>query len=151
MPQRTATIESLPMAFAVVKEMQADGLEWSEGYRALGQKALTEIIQDRMAEAVDYWLDSLDGLAMRDRRNGSYPRHLLTELGDIELRVPRTRRFCPTEVLRSYARRRPEIDRTILARLRARAVHPQGRRGPAGPAGSQGLGLDREPRRQDPG
>ena len=115
MPQRTATIESLPMAFAVVKEMQADGLEWSEGYRALGQKALTEIIQDRMAEAVDYWLDSLDGLAMRDRRNGSYPRHLLTELGDIELRVPRTRRFCPTEVLRSYARRRPEIDRTILA------------------------------------
>ena len=115
MPQRTATIESQPMAFAVVKEMQADGLEWSEGYRALGQKALTEIIQDRMAEAVDYWLDSLDGLAMRDRRNGSYPRHLLTELGDIELRVPRTRRFCPTEVLKSYARRRPEIDRTILA------------------------------------
>ena len=115
MPQRTATIESLPMAFAVVKEMQADGLEWSEGYRALGRQALTEIIQDRMAEAVDYWLDSLDGLAMRDRRNGSYPRHLLTELGDIELRVPRTRRFCPTEVLKSYARRRPEIDRTILA------------------------------------
>ena len=49
------------MAFAVVKEMQADG---REGYRG-GQKALTEIIQDRMAEAVDYWLDSLDGLAMR--------------------------------------------------------------------------------------
>ena len=115
MPQRTATIESLPMAFAVVKEMQADGLEWSEGYRALGQKALTEIIQDQMAEAVDRWLDDLDGLAMRDRRNGFYARHLLTELGDIELRVPRTRRFCPTEVLRSYARRRPEIDRTILA------------------------------------
>ena len=52
---------------------------------------------------------------MRDRRNGSYPRHLLTELGDIALSVPRTRRFCPTEVLRSYARRAPEIDRAILA------------------------------------
>ena len=42
-------------------------------------------------------------------------RHLLSELGDLELRVPRTRRFCPTEVLKSYARRGPEIDRTILA------------------------------------
>ena len=31
MSQRAATIESLPMAFALVKEMQADGLEWDEG------------------------------------------------------------------------------------------------------------------------
>ena len=111
MSQRTATIESLPMAFEVVKAMRADGLEWGEGYRPLGRQALAEIIQGRMAEAVDDWLDSLDGSAMRDRRNGSYSRHLLTELGDIELSVPRTRRFC----LRSYARRAPEIDRAILA------------------------------------
>ena len=115
MPQRTATIESLPMAFEVVKSMQADGLEWGESYRPLGRQALAEVIQGRMAEAVDYWLDSLDGLAMRDRRNGSYSRHLLSELGDIELSVPRTRRFCPSGVLKSYARRAPEIDRTILA------------------------------------
>ena len=115
MSQRTATIESLPMAFEVVKAMRADGLEWGEGYRPLGRQALGEIIQGRMAEAVDDWLDSLDGSAMRDRRNGSYSRHLLTELGDIELSVPRTRRFCPSEVLRSYARRAPEIDRAILA------------------------------------
>jgi transposase-like protein len=50
-----------------------------------------------------------------DRRNGSYRRWLLTELGDIELSVPRTRRYCPTDVVRDYARRSPEIDRTILA------------------------------------
>ncbi len=115
MSQRTATIESLPMAFEAVKEMRADGLKWGEGYRPLGRQALAEIIQGRMAEVVDDWLDSLDGSAMRDRRNGSYSRHLLTELGDIELSVPRTRRFCPSEVLRSYARRAPEIDRAILA------------------------------------
>ena len=36
MPQRTATIESLAMAFEVVQAMQADGLEWAEGYRPLG-------------------------------------------------------------------------------------------------------------------
>ena len=75
------------MAFALVKEMQADGLEWGEGYRPLGRAALAEIIQGRMAEAIDHWLDGLDGMAMRDRRNGSYPRHLLSELGAIELRV----------------------------------------------------------------
>ena len=115
MPQRTATIESLPMAFALVKEMQADGLEWGEGYRLLGREALAEIIRGRMAEAVDGWLDSLDGCAMRDRRNGHYTRWLMTELGNIELRVPRTRHFCPTEVLKSYTRRAPEIDRAILA------------------------------------
>ena len=66
MSQRTATIESLPMAFEVVKAMRADGLEWGEGYRPLGRQALAEIIQGRMAEAVDDWLDSLDGSAMRD-------------------------------------------------------------------------------------
>ncbi len=57
--------------------MQANGLEWGEGYRPLG-------------------------------------RHTLTELGDIELRAPRTRRFCPTGVLRRYTRRAPEIDRANL-------------------------------------
>ena len=97
------------MAFALVKEMQADGLEWGEGYRPLGRRALSGIIEGRMSEAVDGWLDDLDGSAMRDRRNGFYRRHLLSELGDIELCVPRTRRFCPTGVPRSYARRAPEI------------------------------------------
>jgi hypothetical protein len=40
MPQRAATIESLAEAFAMVKAMQADGLEWGEGYRPLGRQAL---------------------------------------------------------------------------------------------------------------
>ncbi len=115
MPQQAVTIENLPQAFEVVKEMQAGGLDWGEGYRPLGRQALAGIIEGRMAEAVDRWLDGLDGSAMRDRRNGTYRRRLLSELGDIELNVPRTRHFCPTEVLKSYARRAPEIDRAILA------------------------------------
>ena len=107
MPQHAVTMESLPQAFEVVKEMQADGLDRGEGYRPLGRQAL--------AEALDRWSDTLDAGAMRDRRNGTCRRCLLSELGDIELNVPRTRRFCPTEVLKSYARRAPEIDRAILA------------------------------------
>ena len=98
MPQSTSTIESLPMAFEVVKEMQADGLEWGEGYRPLGRQALAAIIQQGgMVEAVAYWLDGLDGMTMSDRRNGSYSRRLLNELGDIELRVPCTRRIVSNE------------------------------------------------------
>jgi hypothetical protein len=49
MPQRAATIESLPAAFEVVKAMQADGLDWGEGYRPLGRQALAEIIESEMA------------------------------------------------------------------------------------------------------
>ena len=115
MPQRTATIESLPEAFEVVKAMQAEGLDWGADCRPAVRQALAEIIQGRMAEDVDRWLAGLDGSATRDRRNGTYRRRLLCELGDIELEVPRTRRYCPTAVLRSYARRAPEIDRVILA------------------------------------
>jgi len=60
MSQRAATIVSLPTAFEVVKAMQADGLQWDEDYRPLARKLMAEIIEDRMAEAVDAWLDGLD-------------------------------------------------------------------------------------------
>jgi len=115
MSQRAATITSLPMAFEIVKAMQADGLDWGEGYRPLGRQALEEIIEDQMAAAVDRHLDQLKADDAADRRNGYYRRHLLTELGDIELNVPRTRRYSPVEVIRAYARRTREVDRVILA------------------------------------
>lgn len=115
MPQQAATIESLPMAFEFVKAMRADGLEWGEGYRELGRQALAEIIEEAMSEAVERWLAGLGCDDAPDRRNGFYYRHLLSELGEIEIAVPRTRRFSPREVLRAYARRTPEIDRVILA------------------------------------
>jgi putative transposase len=115
MSQRAATITSLPMAFEFVKAMQADGLEWGEGYRPLGRQALEEIIEGQMAAAVERYLEELEADDAADRRNGYYRRHLLTELGDIELSVPRTRRYSPVEVIRAYARRTREIDRVILA------------------------------------
>jgi len=115
MPQRAATITSLAMAFEVVKAMQADGLDWDEGYRPIGRQALEKIIEAQMAAAVERHLQQLEAEDGADRRNGTYRRHLLTELGDIELAVPRTRRYSPVEVIRAYARRTREIDRVILA------------------------------------
>jgi transposase-like protein len=103
------------MAFEMVKAMRGDGLEWGEDYRALGRRALAEIIEEQMAAIVDRHLDQLGNEDEPDRRNGHYRRHLLTTLGDIELAVPRTRRYSPVTVLRAYARREAEIDRVMLA------------------------------------
>ena len=114
MPQ-AVTIRSLPRAFEFVKAMQAQGLEWGEGYRGLGREAIAAILQGQMAQAIDGHLDQMTSLDEADRRNGSYRRHLLTELGDIELAVPRTRRLAPIGVVRAYARRPEQVDRMILA------------------------------------
>jgi transposase-like protein len=81
--------------------MQAQGLEWGEGYRGLGRQALVRILAGQMGQAIDEHLDRMAMLDQADRRNGSYRRHLLTELGEIELAVPRTRRFAPITVLRA--------------------------------------------------
>jgi transposase-like protein len=95
--------------------MQAQGLEWGEGYRGLGREVIAAILQGQMAQAIDQHLDRMAAADEADRRNGYYHRHLLTELGDIELAVPRTRRFAPTAVVRAYARRPEQVDRMILA------------------------------------
>jgi transposase-like protein len=114
MPQ-AVTIGSLATAFELVKGMQAQGLEWGESYRALGRDALAGILRGQMGHAIDEHLDRMAALDQADRCNGSYRRHLLTELGAIELAVPRTRRFAPVGVLRAYARRPEHIDRMILS------------------------------------
>ena len=114
MPQ-AMTIRSLPRAFELVKGMQAQGLEWGESYRSLGRQAIAAILQGQRVQAIDDPLDRMAALDQADRRNGSYRRHLLTELGEIELAVPRTRRFAPIAVLRAYARRAARLDRMILA------------------------------------
>jgi hypothetical protein len=41
------------MAFGVVKAMQAEGLDWDEGYRPMGRQPLEAIIEAQMATAVE--------------------------------------------------------------------------------------------------
>jgi putative transposase len=114
MPQ-TATIKSLPAAFAMLKAMQAEGVEWGEDYRAGARHALAELREGRMEQLIDEHLECMAELGQADRRNGCYHRWLLTELGDIELAVPRTRSFSALQVVRAYARRAKNVDRMILA------------------------------------
>jgi putative transposase len=114
MPQ-TATIKSLPVAFAMMKAMQAEGVEWGEDYRASARHALTELLEGRMGQLIDEHLERMAELGRADRRNGCYARWLLTELGMIELHVPRTRTFSALKVVQAYARRAKDVDRMILA------------------------------------
>jgi putative transposase len=114
MPQ-AATIQSLPAAFAMMKAMQAEGVEWGEDYRASARHALTKLLEGRMDQLIDEHLERMADLGQADRRNGCYRRWLLTELGDLELAVPRTRTFSALKVVRAYARRAKDVDRMILA------------------------------------
>lgn len=115
MPQR-AIITSLPEAMEIVKEMKLNDYEWERyDWRCDARNALKEILQNRMRAGVDRHLEDIarrDGVS--DRRNGSYKRHLLTELGAIELDVFRTRRYSASGLLGSYARRSQSVDRMIL-------------------------------------
>lgn len=114
MPQ-SATIKSLPRAFRMMKAMEADGIEWGEDYRHAARTALKEVLEGRMAAGVDRHLAEMAARGAADRRNGGYGRWLMTELGEIELRIPRTRSFSALGVVRAYARRAGHIDRMILA------------------------------------
>ena len=85
----------------------------------LARKALKEILEGRMEkEMCDYiGLEAYErGGERSDYRNGSWTRHLLCELGDLTLSVPRTRNkgFYPS-VLDAYKRRHRSIDEVILA------------------------------------
>lgn len=114
MPQR-AMITSLPEAMNIVKEMNLGEPAWdSADWRCEGRNALKEILEDRMGSALDSYLDDIARLDVSDRRNGSYSRQLLTELGGIELDIPRTRRYSAACVIRRYARRSQSVDRMIL-------------------------------------
>ena len=114
MPQ-SATIKSISRALRMMKAMRADEIEWGEDYRGAAADALKGVLAGRMDAAVDRHLAQIAARGEADRRNGSYRRHLLTELGDIALAVPRTRRFSALAVVRAYARRAAHVDRMILA------------------------------------
>ena len=114
MPQR-ATIESIPQAYRMLKQMRAQEVEWGEDYRRAGAEALRGVLEQGMAARVDRHLAEMAERGEADRRNGSYGRWLMTELGEIELRVPRTRRYSALGVVRAYAARAPHIDQMILA------------------------------------
>jgi hypothetical protein len=84
-----ATITKIQQAFKEIKHMAID--TWEEEYRFAARRAMREVIETRMHNAIDAHLGQMRAAGLPDRRNGSFSSHLLTEVGDLELRIPRTR------------------------------------------------------------
>jgi len=107
-----ATITKIQQAFKEIKYMHCD--TWEGDYRPAARDALKDILEFRMGNVIDAHLEQKRAQGFPDRRNGSYPRHLLTELGDLGLRIPRTRTFSARVLLKRFARRAFSIERLIL-------------------------------------
>jgi putative transposase len=107
-----ATITKIHQAFKEIKHMAID--TWQEECRFAARRAMKEVIETRMHNSIDAHLGQMRTAGLLDRRNGSFPSHLLTEVGDLELRIPRTRTFSAHVLLKRFARRTVSIERTIL-------------------------------------
>ncbi len=100
---------SLGEAFEEIKEYSLDG-----DYRSAAREAIKEILERKMALAVDQKLADISSEGRYDRRNGYFERHLLTEVGDVLLAVQRTRTYSASGIVKAYARRPPHVDKMIL-------------------------------------
>jgi transposase-like protein len=108
-------VRTVNQAENVIKSMRLRGFEWDDGYRDHARDALKDVLHGRMDAAISEHLAEVSGGDVPDRRNGSYSRWLLTELGSIELHVPRTRHYSASKALGAYARRPRHIDHLVLA------------------------------------
>ena len=107
-----AAITNIQQAFKEVKHMTID--TWQEECRLAARRAMKEVIEHRMHNGIDAFLEQMRTAGLPDRRNGSFSSHLVTEVGDLELRIPRTRTFSARSILQGFARRTASIERTIL-------------------------------------
>jgi transposase-like protein len=107
-----ATITKIHQAFKEIKHMAID--TWEEECRLAARRAMKEVLETRMHNTIDAHLEQMRAAGLPDRRNGSFSSHLLTEVGDLELRIPRTRTFSARVLLKRFARRTASIERTIL-------------------------------------
>jgi putative transposase len=100
-----------------IKEINA--FEWEGDFKPMARQALKQLLEDRLEEEMATHLGVAryeHGQERVDYRNGHYVRHLLTEMGDLELLVPRGRNGgFPTQLFKRYARRCGSIDRVLLA------------------------------------
>jgi putative transposase len=114
--EKQAVIRTLPDALKVIKDMNLGSAdEWSGDYRDTARDTIGRVLKDQMEERIAGHLSWAYNKGIPDRRNGSYIRRVLTELGTVALSIPRTRCFTPKGIIAAYARRMREIDHLILA------------------------------------
>ena len=89
---------------------EVNAYEWEGDYRFETRNKLKELLEDRMGTEVEQHLgrqlyERREAGDTEDYRNGGRVRHFLTELGDLMVRIPRTRKGFITKVLEAYQRR----------------------------------------------
>lgn len=109
-------MKHLGMKLSVKQAMrEVKSFEWDGDYKPAAQAAIKDLLEKRMVSYVDEYLSAIEYEEIEDRRNGSYERHLLTEIGDIVLEVSRTRRISAQNIVKAFARRSVCVDRMILS------------------------------------
>jgi putative transposase len=111
---KRATVRNVSRALKEINAFEVEG-----DFKPKARQALKEILEKRLEEEMSEYLGLAryeHGADRPDYRNGRYVRHLLTEMGDIELLVPRCRKGkFPTKLFERYARRCRSVDKVLLA------------------------------------
>ena len=98
---------------------EINSFEWEGDFKPMARQALKELLEKRLEEEMAEYLGVSRYEHAPDRhdyRNGHYVRHLLTEMGDLELLVPRSRKGkFPSKLFERYARRCRSVDKVLLA------------------------------------
>jgi transposase-like protein len=98
---------------------EINAFEWEGDYRAEARNRLKELLEERMDEELEQHLgrakhERREKGDIEDYRNGSYLRHLLTEIGNLILQIPRSRKGFLSKVLEAYQRRSRTVDQLIM-------------------------------------
>ena len=99
---------------------EINSFEWEGDFKPMARQALRGAFGEAAGRRDGGVFGSCLAMSTRpighDYRNGHYVRHLLTEMGDLELLVPRSRkRRFPTKLFERYARRCRSVDKVLLA------------------------------------
>ena len=111
---KQTTVRNVSRALREINAFESEG-----DFKPQARQALKQLLEKRLEEEMAEYL----GVARyehsegrHDHRNGHYVRHLLTEMGDLELIVPRSRKGkFPSKLIGRYARRCGSVDRVLLA------------------------------------
>jgi putative transposase len=110
-----ATARNVNRALKEINAFEREG-----DYRPASREALRRILEDEVGKEIEQYLGRekykrKEEGRWGDYRNGHRIRHLLTEIGDIAIRIPRTRKRFVSEVLEAYRRRMRTVDQLIMA------------------------------------
>src|SRR6476661_1868673 len=74
---------------------EINAFDWEGDFKPMARRALKELLENRLDQEMTQYLGMSRyerGTDRHDYRNGHYVRHLLTEMGDLDLLVPRSRK-----------------------------------------------------------